>query len=360
MPPSWRWAAAPTRPPSCAPGLADIGVSHDNCPHQSVVCGVPESARQLIERAREAKVIAQELPFRSGFHSPLFAPHVPALREQLGHLAFHPPATPLWSATTCSPYPAEVEPFRELSLRHLLEPVRFRQLIRALHDDGVRVFVQLGAGTLTGFIDDTLHDDDHLAVAAASGRHEGLAQVRRLVAGLWVEGVHVDLDRFAATLGAAIGVGTTAAARRLRRGRHARPRHPPRAHLHASRGGRARPGAGSCRAVADLAAAGSALLAEYGSGLSEAGDAARLVLAAAVARQGAPARPAPPAAPPRQPPQVVPSPAPPAGAEPAGEPRSSAASRSSRSPSSPAGATTPSSSTRPTGPTSPTPSRWSP
>ena len=303
----------------CA-GLADIGVSHDNCPHQSVVCGVPASARQLIERAREAKVIAQELPFRSGFHSPLFAPHVPALREQLGHLAFHPPATPLWSATTCSPYPAEVEAFRELSLRHLLEPVRFRQLIRALHDDGVRIFVQLGAGTLTGFIDDTLHDDDHLAVAAASGRHEGLAQVRRLVAGLWVEGVHVDLDRFAATLGAAIGVGTTAApaasdgAVTLDLGtRLVRTFTPLEVAAPAP--------ALAPAAVADLAAAGSALLAEYGSGLSEAGDAARLVLAAAAARQGAPARPAPPAAAPRQSPQVVASPAPPAGAAPAGAPR---------------------------------------
>ena len=45
---------------------------------------------------------------------------------------------------------------RELFVRHLLEPVRFRQLIEAMYDAGFRAFVQLGAGQLGSLIGDTL------------------------------------------------------------------------------------------------------------------------------------------------------------------------------------------------------------
>ena len=137
-------------------GVADAYVSHDNCPHQSVVCGTLEAAAQVADRARERKVLAQEMPFRSGFHSPLFAPYVPGLADAFGALPLRTPHTPLWSATTAEPYPDDPDAIRELAVRHLLEPVGFRALVERLHAEGVRVFVQMGVGSLTAFVDDTL------------------------------------------------------------------------------------------------------------------------------------------------------------------------------------------------------------
>ncbi|HEY6892237.1 MAG TPA: hypothetical protein VI300_30815, partial [Solirubrobacter sp.] len=54
-------------------GLADIAISHDNCPHQSIVCGRTDRVKVAIERLAARGVMCQELPFKSGFHSPLFA-----------------------------------------------------------------------------------------------------------------------------------------------------------------------------------------------------------------------------------------------------------------------------------------------
>ncbi|WP_110180680.1 acyltransferase domain-containing protein [Nocardioides solisilvae] len=122
-------------------GLPDAHVSHDNCPHQSIACAPAGVVEQVRERAVARKVLAQELPFRSGFHSPLFAPLVDAMWSRFSDLPLLPAQVPLWSATTCDTYPDDAEGITALSLRHLVEPVRFRRLTRRLHEEGVRVFV---------------------------------------------------------------------------------------------------------------------------------------------------------------------------------------------------------------------------
>ncbi len=86
---------------------------------------------------------------------------------------------------------------RRLAVRHLLEPVRFRELTRPLHDDGVRAFVQVGTGSLAGFVDDTLHGQDHLAVAAADTATAGRPRCAALAAALWAEGLSPRWDRLA-------------------------------------------------------------------------------------------------------------------------------------------------------------------
>ncbi|HEY3141773.1 MAG TPA: beta-ketoacyl synthase N-terminal-like domain-containing protein [Acidimicrobiales bacterium] len=176
-------------------GLPGTAVSHDNCPHQSVICGPPEDIGVVVERCRTRKVLAQQLPFRSGFHSPVFAGHIEAMREVFAALPMYGPTVPLWSATICGPYPAEADAVRALAARHLVEPVRFRELVLALHEAGARAFVQVGVGNLVGFVDDTLRDHDAMAIAANSPKRTGMEQLCQLTAALWVEGAEPDFDR---------------------------------------------------------------------------------------------------------------------------------------------------------------------
>ncbi|MFE0190119.1 beta-ketoacyl synthase N-terminal-like domain-containing protein [Streptomyces sp. NPDC058989] len=186
-------------------GLARVAVSHDNCPHQSVICGDGPQLAEAVHRLAAQGVRAQEMPFRSGFHTPMWAPYLDQARAAFDALPLRDPRLPVWSATTGAPFPHDASAVRRLVLRHLLEPVRFQELTRRLYDTGVRVFVQAGAGSLTGFVADTLHDRDHLAVAAADPRHTGRAQLRRLAAALWTEGLSPRWDRLAqraATAGA--------------------------------------------------------------------------------------------------------------------------------------------------------------
>jgi acyl transferase domain-containing protein/phosphopantetheinyl transferase len=173
-------------------GLSGITVSHDNCPHQSILCGHEASIDDALGRLRSRGVLAQKLPFRSGFHSPLFADYLALHREHLRRLPVKAPEVPLWSATTAAPYPTTPEEIRALALEHLVRPVRFRELTLRLYEDGVRIFVQVGTGSLIGFIEDTLRGRPHLAMSANVPQRSGMAQLRRLAAALFVEGVPVE------------------------------------------------------------------------------------------------------------------------------------------------------------------------
>jgi phosphopantetheinyl transferase/malonyl CoA-acyl carrier protein transacylase len=174
-------------------GLDGVAVSHDNCVHQSVVCGPTAAIAVAKGRFAERKVVAQEMPFRSGFHSPAFEPYVGRLRPLWDRMPLQPATTPLWSATSCERYPDDPDAVRELAIDHLVKPVRFRELTERLYDDGVRVFVQPGVGSLASFVDDTLGKRPHLAVPAYSAKRPALDQLARVAASLWVEGVDVDL-----------------------------------------------------------------------------------------------------------------------------------------------------------------------
>ncbi|MBA8951869.1 beta-ketoacyl synthase N-terminal-like domain-containing protein [Actinomadura namibiensis] len=165
-----------------------VVVSHDNCPHQSVVCGPPDQVREVLARLAADGVMGQELPFRSGFHTPMAEAYLESAHRSFDALPIRPARVPLWSATTAAPFPAEPARIRELIVRHLLEPVRFGALTEELHAAGVRAFVQVGPGGLAGFVGDRLGDRDHLAMAANVPRRDGMAQLRRVVAALWVEG----------------------------------------------------------------------------------------------------------------------------------------------------------------------------
>lgn len=174
-------------------GLSDIAVSHDNCPHQVILCGREEAAAEARRRLAAAGVLAQELPFRSGFHSPLFADFVRPHREHLSKLRLGVGHLPMWSATTGGPFPDSEQAIRGLVLDHLTAPVRFRELIEALYADGVRVFVQMGPGSLVSFTKDTLKGRPHLAMSANVSERSGMAQLRRLGAALFAEGCDLDL-----------------------------------------------------------------------------------------------------------------------------------------------------------------------
>ncbi|MEU9246081.1 beta-ketoacyl synthase N-terminal-like domain-containing protein [Streptomyces sp. NPDC048385] len=170
---------------------AGIVLSHDNAPNQSMICGPDRAVADFVRAFRADGVLCQVLPFRSGFHTPMLAPYLTPIREAAERFRLHRPAVPVWSGTTAAPFPAAETEVRELFVRHLLEPVRFRQLVEGLYAAGHRVFVQMGPGQLASLIGDTLGDRDHLAVAANSPHRSGLAQLRRVATALWTAGATV-------------------------------------------------------------------------------------------------------------------------------------------------------------------------
>ncbi len=166
----------------------DIAISHDNAPHQAIVCGHADAVALLIDACRDRQIIVRRLPFRSGFHTPFVQPWLAPFERLVAELELSPAQVPVWSATRVGPYPSDPAEVRELYLAHLRQRVRFRELVDAMYADGCRVFVQVGAGQLGSFVGDTLGKARHLVVGALSEVRTGLEQLRRVATALWVEG----------------------------------------------------------------------------------------------------------------------------------------------------------------------------
>lgn len=172
----------------------EIYLSMDNCPQQVILCGTQAAIEEFSSILREKQIFHQQLPFQSGFHSPFAASKLDLLLSGINKVKFQTPSIPVWSATTLALYPDNFEAIRELSIAHLIQPVRFRELTEKLYNEGVRVFIQVGSGGITGFVDDTLKNKMYSAIAANVPARPGLDQLQRVLAALYVEGREVSLS----------------------------------------------------------------------------------------------------------------------------------------------------------------------
>ncbi len=139
--------------------------------------------------------MCQELPYDRAVHTPLFAPFAEDLRATFARIPVRSAETPLWSCTTAAPYPQDPAAIRELLVEHWTRPVRFRETIEALHDDGARVFLEVGPrGNMTSFMQDILRGRPACAAAADLPRRSGTAQLNHVVGMLCVHDVELDFD----------------------------------------------------------------------------------------------------------------------------------------------------------------------
>jgi acyl transferase domain-containing protein len=183
-------AAAITPLLAAHPGVV---LTHDNAPAQCVVNGPRDAVRRLVDELRAGNVLCQLLPFRSAFHTPVFAEGLQAVGAALGRWEVHPTDVPVWSGTLAAPFPSDPDEVNALFIRHMIEPVRFRETVDAMYAAGIRVFLQMGAGQLATLVDDNLRDREHLAMPVNVSRRSGLDQLRRVATALWVDGAAPDL-----------------------------------------------------------------------------------------------------------------------------------------------------------------------
>ena len=180
---TWRWTTAPTRSSSSGRRRRPRGP------------GRSPSARGSCR---------EELPYDRAVHTPLFAPFAEDLRATFARTPGRAArGTPLWSCTTAAPLPDDPAAIRELLVEHWTRPVRFRETIEALHDDGARVFLEVGPrGNMTSFMQDILRGRPACVAAADLPRRSGTTQLNHVVGMLAVHDVELDFDYLFARRGA--------------------------------------------------------------------------------------------------------------------------------------------------------------
>ncbi|HEX3784804.1 MAG TPA: beta-ketoacyl synthase N-terminal-like domain-containing protein [Pseudonocardiaceae bacterium] len=173
-------------------GYPDVVISHDNAPNQCIVNGPEQLVEKLIAELRSRYVICQLLPFRAAFHTPKFGAGLKAIGAALGQWQVRPPTAPVWSGVLAAPFPSDPDEVNDLFVRHMVEPVRFRQLVDAMYESGVRAFLQVGVGQLPTLVQENLREREHLAIAVSVAGRSGMDQLRRVATALWVEGATPD------------------------------------------------------------------------------------------------------------------------------------------------------------------------
>lgn len=130
-----------------------VSIANDNCPGQIVITGEEKAVALASEKLAEAgakRCIA--LNVSGPFHSKLLEGAGAKLGEVLADVEVNAPTIPYISNVTADTVDAK-DDIKELLIKQVSSPVRFRESILKLKDLGVDTFVEIGPGkTLAGFI----------------------------------------------------------------------------------------------------------------------------------------------------------------------------------------------------------------
>ncbi|MDR0490637.1 MAG: 4'-phosphopantetheinyl transferase superfamily protein [Oscillospiraceae bacterium] len=173
----------------------DLWVASDNCPSQVLIIGKEPSVEILKKKLEDERIMYTLLPFGSGWHTPLAADEVGFHRNFIRDVRVHEGRAPVWSAHPLEKMPTEKEPYEKLQAEQFTSPIYFRELIEKLYDEQhARIFVQIGFGSLTGFVEDTLRGRDFCAISTNISARNTADQLRRVLAALFIEGRQVDAE----------------------------------------------------------------------------------------------------------------------------------------------------------------------
>jgi len=177
----------------------DLVVANYNGPRQVVLSGVTDEIDRAMDILSDEGIRAKKLPVSAAFHSALVAEAAAPFDESLKGVKLTKSAMPVYANTTGTKYPSTPAAARKVLSRQLASPVDFVQCVRAMFDDGVRTFVELGPGRrLSELIREILADEEITVVAvdASSGQHPGFVDLARMLAQLAAAGHAVALDRW--------------------------------------------------------------------------------------------------------------------------------------------------------------------
>jgi len=189
-------AAVQAGPDALGPLLDDapgVVIANRNGPAQTVVSGPVQAVTRVAAAAQALGLRARPLPVACAYHSPLVAGAAAPLAALAARLVEDAPGKPVYSNVTAAPYPADPAAVARQLGDHLASPVRFAEMVEAMHGDGARVFVEVGPGAvLTPLVASILVDRPHLALACDPPARKGLAGLLGTLGRLFAAGVAFD------------------------------------------------------------------------------------------------------------------------------------------------------------------------
>ena len=127
-------------------------VANDNSPGQIVISGKLNALELFEKNLKKKNIKAIKLPVSSPFHCPLMKNATQEMKNKILDTNFKNPLVPIISNVTASPQ-NKSEEIKRLLIKQIENPVRWRESIINMIDNGVKNFIEIGPGkVLSGLV----------------------------------------------------------------------------------------------------------------------------------------------------------------------------------------------------------------
>ncbi|MEU3466100.1 SDR family NAD(P)-dependent oxidoreductase, partial [Streptomyces sp. NPDC006733] len=169
-----------------------VGIAAVNGPTSVVISGEEDVVLRITSACRSLGWKTKRLRVSHAFHSPRMDGMLDAFREVAAELTFQAPRIPIVSTLTGRPVTAEELASPDYWTEHVRRPVRFLDAVRALREQDVSTFLELGPdAVLTAMAQESLDGAEALCVPALRRERPETATLLAAVAGLHVRGTAV-------------------------------------------------------------------------------------------------------------------------------------------------------------------------
>lgn len=171
-----------------------VVLANDNAPNQVVLSGPADEIAKTRKLCEAENLKARLLPVATAFHSSIVSSAVTPFETVLSKIKFKKPKIVTYANRTAKPYNTPTTKLAAEIASQLANPVRFREIVEAMHKDGVRTFVEVGPGNvLSNLIGHILGDAPHQAVALDHKSVNSCVQFLNSIGELCIAGHALDL-----------------------------------------------------------------------------------------------------------------------------------------------------------------------
>ena len=128
----------------------DVVIANHNSPKQSVLSGTVQDIDRVEELLADAGLFAQRLGVATAFHSKVVAGSVRPFEQYLSGLPLKAPECTVYANRTAQPYGQGIPELVSTLSKQIASPVRFVELIEAMHNDGASLFIEVGPRNILG------------------------------------------------------------------------------------------------------------------------------------------------------------------------------------------------------------------
>lgn len=173
----------------------DVHLSADLGDRHIIVTGTIAGTEALTEELTKHKFVSQLLPIAIPYHTPLVHDLIDGEHDAVKSVDIRPLAVPGYACSTGERYPDDEKQLRAMFTDLFTKPIRLRETIKAMYDDGIKLFVEVGpGGVLSSVVDGILGNKPHIAVPTNLSSKPALTQLHHVLAALYTQGVSANFE----------------------------------------------------------------------------------------------------------------------------------------------------------------------